>query len=483
MRTIGQPSRRRQIMEVLCVNKGDYQYKGVRKLVDRTLSLVATHTGKDIITVIKESAFWQNREHIITLRREAGVPMPHLAPKFTLAPNDVFSVLNIKDKVWRKKLMPVVNELVQVYLHVDQIAEAITEYSLYVEYQAEKQAQEERAIKQREAQLVHRLRVRKEKAARLRKMPREQRLKGWGVIATDENLLPAAANMRYLLHIVDTRFAELQAFAINAQNLADSAARRREKMKREAEREAAESEARRLQREAERPARLKQLDTQAERENILEHRQRFIRENIPTAQLNEFRLWFHRNQYDLTDDIEDVVNDFLGPVVSQTAPEVPDAIISDLVTESPTVAVYAPPAATTVRPKRKGSVTTIMTRPEQAAFSRAVEVNCDYTCVVTGSRIHARCEAAHLVEHSAEGEDHFTNGLWLRSDIHALFDKGMCAIDPATLKLYFRADALALDPDLNAWNAQVLRPTRRPINPLNLTARWDAFNEHPSLSA
>lgn len=213
MRTTGLSSRRRQIMEVLYVIKGDYQYKGVRKLVDRTLTLVATHTGKDIITVINESAFWQKREHIINLRREAGLSLPHLALKHALAPNDVFFDLKIRNKVWRKKLMPMATELAQVYLHLDQIADVIANHPLYIAYLTEKQAKAELAIKQREMQReamrARELSIRKDKAARIPRMPRETRLKGWDVITTDENLSPAAANMRHLLSTIDTRFAEL----------------------------------------------------------------------------------------------------------------------------------------------------------------------------------------------------------------------------------------------------------------------------------
>lgn len=79
------------------------------------------------------------------------------------------------------------------------------------------------------------------------------------------------------------------------------------------------------------------------------------------------------------------------------------------------------PDETTVPGKRKGSKTTVETRPDQASFAEAVRNNCYDQCVITGSRLRQRTEAAHLMEHRNGGVDHYTNGLLLRHDIHDLF--------------------------------------------------------------
>ncbi|HHA3594108.1 TPA: HNH endonuclease [Salmonella enterica subsp. enterica serovar Newport] len=125
--------------------------------------------------------------------------------------------------------------------------------------------------------------------------------------------------------------------------------------------------------------------------------------------------------------------------------------------------------------KREGKQTQIKTRPDQLTFAQSVEHNCFDTCVVTGSRIHARCSAAHLVEHKDGGADYYTNGLWMRWDIHKLFDDGWCAIDPATMTLHFLAQALELDPDLKAYQGKAIGELRRPIKPENLADRWEHF--------
>lgn len=126
--------------------------------------------------------------------------------------------------------------------------------------------------------------------------------------------------------------------------------------------------------------------------------------------------------------------------------------------------------------KRRGKLTQVRTRPDQIQFAKKVKENCFETCVVTGTRLLARCEAAHLVGHGDDGLDHYTNGLLMRADIHALFDTDICAIDPATMTIWFSEDALALDPDLQVYNGRQLLPTKKPINPEFLQARWVKFN-------
>lgn len=114
-------------------------------------------------------------------------------------------------------------------------------------------------------------------------------------------------------------------------------------------------------------------------------------------------------------------------------------------------------------------------RRDQAAFRDDVELNCFNRCVVTGASRH-RCEAAHLVPHARKGGASFKNGLLLRSDIHKLFDKGLCAIHPQTLCVYFCDELLAENEDLLPLEGQRIADTLKPINRDNLKERWEAFN-------
>ena len=124
--------------------------------------------------------------------------------------------------------------------------------------------------------------------------------------------------------------------------------------------------------------------------------------------------------------------------------------------------------------QREGKPVLVLSRPDQKKFADAVFDNCDGACVVTGARLRVRGSAAHLLEHCNEGPAIVTNGLWMRWDIHKVFDKGLCAID-ADMRLWFLDEVLDIDPDLAAYQGTTLRPTRLPVNHDYLATRWAAF--------
>ncbi|HBW1982404.1 MULTISPECIES: HNH endonuclease signature motif containing protein [Klebsiella] len=113
-------------------------------------------------------------------------------------------------------------------------------------------------------------------------------------------------------------------------------------------------------------------------------------------------------------------------------------------------------------------------RRDQGKFREDVMLNCGGRFVYTNA-IAVRCEAAHLKAHARKGGASFKNGLLLRADIHKLFDAGLCAIDPRTLKLWFAPDLVKKDADLAAIDGITMRKTQLPINKDNIEDRWDAF--------
>lgn len=83
----------------------------------------------------------------------------------------------------------------------------------------------------------------------------------------------------------------------------------------------------------------------------------------------------------------------------------------------------------------------------QAAFRHAVDEAYEYRCAVTGSRTYPSLEAAHIRDYASEGGAHtISNALLLRSDVHALYDRGYLGIDPDL--------RLRVSPELRAhgWN-------------------------------
>ncbi|HGY5113279.1 TPA: HNH endonuclease [Citrobacter freundii] len=164
---------------------------------------------------------------------------------------------------------------------------------------------------------------------------------------------------------------------------------------------------------------------------------------------------------------------------SQPAPQ--PALISVEVEQS-RVSMQEPSVAPLTHPKREGSTTSVVTRPDQADFAATVRRNCKDRCVITGASLRRRTEAAHLVEHSAGGLDHWSNGLLLRIDLHRLFDDNVLASCPETLTVHVDPDAQAEDPDLQQYDGHVITGLCRPIDPANLVMRWERYQRRLELT-
>ena len=73
-------------------------------------------------------------------------------------------------------------------------------------------------------------------------------------------------------------------------------------------------------------------------------------------------------------------------------------------------------------------------RVEQASFRRAVFVECQGRCVISGCSVPEALEAAHLVGRKWRlGHNAAVDGILLRRDLHALYDSGVLTIDAAGL--------------------------------------------------
>ena len=80
----------------------------------------------------------------------------------------------------------------------------------------------------------------------------------------------------------------------------------------------------------------------------------------------------------------------------------------------------------------------IRERRGQTLFRNALRQRYGDRCLVTGCKILAIIEAAHIRPYRRELDNHAENGLLLRSDIHTLFDLDLLGIDPEhlTVKLH-----------------------------------------------
>lgn len=165
----------------------------------------------------------------------------------------------------------------------------------------------------------------------------------------------------------------------------------------------------------------------------------------------------------------------VAPVVASESQPAPQPALTTGEIEQSSISPQISSDAPLAHPKREGSTTSVVTRPDQADFAATVRRNCNDRCVITGASLRRRTEAAHLVEHSAGGLDHWSNGLLLRIDLHRLFDDNVLAICPETLTVHVDPDAQAEDPDLQQYDGHVITGLCRPIDPANLVMRWERY--------
>jgi hypothetical protein len=118
----------------------------------------------------------------------------------------------------------------------------------------------------------------------------------------------------------------------------------------------------------------------------------------------------------------------------------------------------------------------LATRPNQQAFREQIRSNYGGRCAVTGCTTPAAFEAAHISTCKGRDDNSPTNGILLRSDIHALFDR---------LLITLSADVTTIDvsPELDdpsyafLRTAAVARPAEAPPSKEHIQAHRNLFLE------
>lgn len=82
----------------------------------------------------------------------------------------------------------------------------------------------------------------------------------------------------------------------------------------------------------------------------------------------------------------------------------------------------------------------IFARRGSAKFRNGLIGRYGPACLVTGSKLLHILEAAHICPYRGENDDHLTNGLLLRADIHTLFDLHLIGIRPDDLAVEIHPD-------------------------------------------
>lgn len=99
--------------------------------------------------------------------------------------------------------------------------------------------------------------------------------------------------------------------------------------------------------------------------------------------------------------------------------------------------VAAPPSPPAYHP-RKGKLrrpSAVVVRGHQAKFRILVRAAYADSCVFTGCAISEALEAVHIDPYENRSQHNPRNGLLMRKDLHALFDRSLIAVNPRSLLL------------------------------------------------
>jgi|GEM_PF-2100792 len=138
-----------------------------------------------------------------------------------------------------------------------------------------------------------------------------------------------------------------------------------------------------------------------------------------------------------------------------------------------------PPAPPYLPPTEADGKTLQMVRerPGQAAFRRNVKAAYNLRCCMTGCTVAEALEGAHIDPYKAPASDSLRNGLLLRRDVHALFDKHLIAIDPDTHLIHVATKARGVDDYAKLHGVKLTlpaQPSHHP-DPGALKRRWPQF--------
>lgn len=78
----------------------------------------------------------------------------------------------------------------------------------------------------------------------------------------------------------------------------------------------------------------------------------------------------------------------------------------------------------------------IVLRQGQPEFRKNLLKAYNYRCAITGCNAQEALEAAHIRAYSETGNNHPSNGLLLRADLHTLFDLNLISIEPETMTVH-----------------------------------------------
>jgi hypothetical protein len=115
-------------------------------------------------------------------------------------------------------------------------------------------------------------------------------------------------------------------------------------------------------------------------------------------------------------------------------------------------------------------------RQGQPAFRKKLIERYGPACMISGCAVIEVIEAAHIQPYKGDDDNDRHNGLLLRSDLHALFDSGLLAVEPETLKVHISDSLMATE--YAKFNGAILRCVKGKPSDRALRIKWAEFDAH-----
>jgi hypothetical protein len=116
----------------------------------------------------------------------------------------------------------------------------------------------------------------------------------------------------------------------------------------------------------------------------------------------------------------------------------------------------------------------ILARRGQKKFRDALAKRYGWLCMISGATTKAVLEAAHIRPYRGPNDNHPSNGLLLRADLHTLFDVNLLGIEPESLRIRVAKRVMDLEYRSCDGKTLVCESSARP-SPEALQARWALF--------
>jgi predicted restriction endonuclease len=126
---------------------------------------------------------------------------------------------------------------------------------------------------------------------------------------------------------------------------------------------------------------------------------------------------------------------------------------------------------------REKVIAEVVRRQGQPRFRRILLSAYDGRCAMSDYDAEPALEAAHIIPYRGRQTNHPANGLLLRADLHDLFDLGLIAANPSTMRLHI-ADGLAGTMYEPMHDRALRLPSDRALHP-----SLDALEKHFERSA